>query len=90
MASRYLANVLEVDAPDSAPAEPLPLLGLVELPLEDGEQAGDAIVQPAGAEASIRAKHYMTEAVSREQCIVLLLRTVRTNWQYPFLGKQVQ
>jgi hypothetical protein len=32
----------------------------------------------------------MTEAVSREQCIVLLLRTVRTNWQYPFLGKQVQ
>jgi hypothetical protein len=40
----YLADVLQVNAPDAAPPEPLPLLGFVELPLEDGEQAGDAVV----------------------------------------------
>jgi hypothetical protein len=38
--------VLQVNAPNAAPPEPLPLLGFVELPLEDGEQAGDSIVQP--------------------------------------------
>ena len=40
----YLADVLQVNAPDAAPPEPLPLLGFVELALEDGEQAGDAVV----------------------------------------------
>ena len=44
----HLANVLQVDAPDPAPPPPLPLLRLVELPLEDGEEAGDPVVQPAG------------------------------------------
>jgi hypothetical protein len=39
--------VLQVNAPDAAPPEPLPLLGFVELALEDGEQAGDAVVKPA-------------------------------------------
>jgi hypothetical protein len=41
---QYLADVLQVNAPDAAPPQPLPLLGFVELPLEDGEQAGDAVV----------------------------------------------
>ncbi len=36
--------MLQVNAPDAAPPEPLPLLGFVKLALEDGEQAGDSIV----------------------------------------------
>jgi hypothetical protein len=40
----YLADMLQVNAPDAAPPEPLPLLGFVKLALEDGEQAGDSIV----------------------------------------------